>query len=224
MTDNKNWLPIPNAGGAYSEAWKIMKANFLELFLIVILLGLFSMPIWYYSRYNDYTGNFDFVSYMFWLAYTSLIYLPLIYGMLFAFLKAVREEKVRATDIFRAYNNFWNAVLGNILVGTIVGLGFALILIPGIFFLSKLSFVPYYIVDKNMEVIEALKASWANTKGFTSRIFLIYLLAAPIFLIGAIFFGIGTIISLMWVNTTMAYFYYTVDINSHNIQAINEYK
>ena len=222
MTNNNNWLMIPNAGQAYSEGWKIMKANFLELFLIVILLGLFSTPIWYYSKYIDYTNNFDFVSYIFWLAYTFMIYLPLFYGMLFSFLKAVRKEKVKATDIFRAHANFWNAVLGNILVSTIVGFGFIFFVIPGIIFLSRLSFVPYYIVDKKMEVIEAIKTSWKNTKGFTSRIFLIFLIAVPVFLLGVICFGVGTIISLMLVSTTLAYFYHTVEFNFGEIKINHE--
>lgn len=209
-------IPIPGAKDAYRNGWRIMKNNFLELLLIVVLQGLLSTPIWYYSKHIDYTTDFDFVSYLFWLAYTFLVYLPLSYGMLNAFLKAVRNEKVHATDIFKAHANFWNAVLANILVSTIVGLGFAFLIIPGIFFLSKLSFVPYYIVDKKMEVVDALKLSWHNTRGFTARIFIIFLLAGPIFGLGVICLGFGSIISLMWISTTMAYFYHTVEINLFN--------
>lgn len=209
MTNNE-YLAIPGPGQAYRAGWQIMKKNFLELLLIVLVQGLLSLPAGYYGRYAE-GANFDFISYLFMLAYTFLFYLPLNYGVLYAYLKAARNEKVQATDIFACFRNFWNVVLSNLLITTIIGFGFLFFIFPGIYFLSKLVFVPFYVVDKNMEVIEAIKTSWSDTRGYSSHLFSMVLLAVPVVFLGLLFIGVGVIISFMWIGTSFAYFYNVTD-------------
>ena len=114
--------------------------------------------------------------------------------------------------MFAAFRNYWNAVLASLLVGIIVVIGFFLLIIPGIIFACKLAFTPYLVVDRNMEVIEAIQTSWRMTSGHALTVFLIGLLAIPIVIAGLICFGVGVIVSAMWIRTALASLYHSVSL------------
>ena len=86
-------------------------------------------------------------------------------------------------------------------------------IIPGIIFACKLAFTPYLVVDRKMEVIEAVKESWRMTDGHAWTVFLIGLLAIPICIAGLICFGVGIIVSLMWIRLTFASLYHAVSVS-----------
>jgi len=115
--------------------------------------------------------------------------------------------------MFEAFGNYWNAVLANILVGVIVFFGFVLLIIPGIIFACKLAFTPYLVVDRKMEVIEAVKESWRMTNGHAWKVFFIGLLAIPISIAGLICFGVGIIVSIMWIRLAFASLYHAVSVS-----------
>jgi hypothetical protein len=64
-----------------------------------------------------------------------------------------------------------------------------------------------------MEVIEAIKESWRMTGGHAWTVFFIGLLAIPIGMAGLICFGVGVIISIMWVTITFASLYHAVSMS-----------
>jgi uncharacterized membrane protein len=150
----------------------------------------------------------------FGLVYGILVSGPIDYGMAFAYLKAARGNKIEVSDVFEAFKNYWNAVLASLLVGAIVVIGFVLLIIPGIIFACKLAFTPYLVVDRKMEAIEAIKESWRMTNGHALEVFLIGLLAIPIFIAGLIVFGVGVIISVMWISLALATLYHAVSTTS----------
>ena len=135
------------------------------------------------------------------------------YGISFANLKAARGDKLIVKDMFEAFKNYLNVVLANLLVGAIVLVGFALLIVPGIVFACKLAFTPYLVVDRKMEVIEAVKTSWRMTGGYAWKVFLIGLLAIPVVIAGAICFGVGIIIAIMWINLAFASLYHSVSVS-----------
>lgn len=75
------------------------------------------------------------------------------------------------------YRPFFNmrAILSSLLsyalLLPLVAGGLILLLIPGIMIFLRSLFMPYFIVDKNMGPIEAIKASWALTKGKYGQLF-----------------------------------------------------
>jgi uncharacterized membrane protein len=97
-------------------------------------------------------------------------------------------------------------------VSIIVCIGFVLIIIPGIIFACKLAFTPYLVVDRKMDVIEAVKTSWRMTNGHAWKVFLIGLLGIPIAIAGLICFGVGVIIAGMWINLAIASLYHSVSL------------
>ena len=106
--------------------------------------------------------------------------------------------------------NYWNAVIAGILVAIIVGIGIVMLIVPGIIFACRLAFVPYLVIDRNMEAMEALKTSWNMTKDYGWKIFGIGILAIPIVILGLLCFFFGVIISVMLISTAFAVMYHSV--------------
>jgi uncharacterized membrane protein len=213
----------PTIGDSYGNGWKQLWKYFLELLLIGIvsfLLGLpMSLPSWFGNlnfdleqMENSFALPPNFYSYiLFIIAYAVLVINPLQYGIKYAYLKAARGEKVEVRDMFSFTANYVNAVLASLLTGFIIGLGFVFLIIPGIVFACKLAFVPYLVIDKKMEVIQALKTSWNMTDGHAVDIFVMGLMTIPIFIIGFCALFIGIIPAIMWISMAFASIYHAVD-------------
>ena len=149
---------------------------------------------------------------LFALAFIVLFDWPLEYGIAYTFLRAARGKTLKVKDMFESFRNYWNAVFGSLLTLMIVGLGMAFLIIPGIIFACKLAFVPYLVVEEKMDVIDAVKKSWALTSGYAFRIFLMGVLAIFIALLGLVAFGVGIILSVIWIRLTSASMYYAVTL------------
>jgi len=202
---------VPTVGSSYKDGWRQMWKYFLELFLIGIIGAIIGIP----SGMGGWSGDVGTATILgiFGFAYSILIVNPVDYGVSFAHLKAARGDKLEAKDMFEAFRNYLNAVLANVLVGAIVIIGMVFLIIPGIIFACKLAFTPYLVVDQKMEVIEAIKESWRMTNGHAWKVFLIGLLAIPISIAGLICFGVGIIVSIMWIRLAFASLYHSVSVS-----------
>jgi uncharacterized membrane protein len=203
----------PLVGDCYGHGWKMIWKNFLELFLIGLIMVLFSIPIngfaWLAGEDFLYQNVTLFILPAF--LYGLLVLAPMSWGVYYAFLKAVRGEKVEIRDLFVFTRNYSNVVLAYLLMNFIIGIGIVLLIIPGIIFACKLAFVPYLVIDKNMTAMDALKTSWSMTEGHAMNIFLIGLLAFFISIAGMIVFFVGIIIAAMWIYSALASMFYAVD-------------
>ena len=150
---------------------------------------------------------------MFGIAYGVFVAGPISYGAIWVFLKAVRGERIEIRDIFVVFQkNYWNAVIANIVVGVIVGLGIVMLIVPGIIFACRLAFVPFLVVDREMDVMDALRVSWDMTRGYGWQIFFMGFLAFFVFIGGIICLGVGIFISIMWISAAFAAIYHAVEL------------
>ncbi len=144
-------------------------------------------------------------------AFAPLISFPinLIIGMgtISIALKLYDTDSATAHDFFAPLPLFLNFLLASILYTIIVGVGFILLIIPGIIFSIMFSFFSYLIIDKKLGPIEALKKSAAITKGFRMQLFLLGLTLGLINLVGVLLLGIGLLwtIPLTWLVHVYAY-------------------
>jgi len=195
---------LPGVGSSYRNGWRQLWKYFLVLLLIGIIFVLISSASSVFNIGQVRGGAGAVVLGLLSLAYGILLTNPLGYGVSFTYLKAARGDTLNVKDMFEAFHNYWNAVLANLLVGAIVIIGLILLIVPGIIFACKLAFTPYLVVDRKMEVIEAVKESWRMTGGHAWKVFLIFLLAIPIGIAGLICFGVGIIVAIMWVSLAVA--------------------
>jgi uncharacterized membrane protein len=145
------------------------------------------------------------------IGYAIFISGPIGYSVSWVFLKAVRREKIEVKDMFSVFErNYWNAVIASLVTTIIIIIGFIMLIIPGIFFACRLAFVPYLVIDEKMEAMEALKASWAMTKGHGWTVFFMGLLAILVVIAGIIVLIFGVLISAMWITAAFAVLYHSV--------------
>lgn len=191
---------IPTATAAYGHAKTILKERFVDLLLVSLVVMALS--------------GFAGIASIF----AVLISIPMSYGASYVYLKAIRGEDFEVADVFDGFKQYKDVIISGILSGLIVGLGFLLLFIPGIIASIRLSFVPYLVMDKKMDGVEAIKESWEMTKGFGGEIFVYGVLAVLIILGGLLLLGVGIIPASMWISAAMATLYQSVDsINGKEI-------
>jgi uncharacterized membrane protein len=204
----------PEASRSYSIGWKVLGVYFVELIVIGIIYTILSGPTGIFQVNKDGFEGFRWFMaplVFFAIAYGIFVAGPIEYGTKWAFLKAVRNERVEIKDMFVVFQrNYWNVVVAKVVVSVIIVLGFVMLVIPGIIFACRLAFVPYLVVDQNMDVMEALRVSWDMTRGYGWQIFLIGLLAIPIVLGGLILFFVGVFVSIIWIGLAFAVMYQSV--------------
>jgi len=201
----------PDAGNSYSVGWKVLMAAFVELLVISIVYMILSGPVGVIQWKVDSFEWFLLPLVFFGIVYGVFVAGPIQYGAKWVFLKAVRGERIEVRDIFVVFQrNYWNAVIANIVVGIIVGLGFVMLIVPGIIFACRLAFVPYLVVDREMDVMDALRVSWDMTRGYGMQIFLMGLLAVPVVIVGLICLFVGVFVSVMWISASFAVMYHAV--------------
>ncbi|MBN1352062.1 hypothetical protein JXJ21_21865 [candidate division KSB1 bacterium] len=201
---------VPDLGSCYGHAWQKMLDKFGELIVISIISIVLSLPTIGLSRHEELPWMVALYLVSFSLIYSVFFYSPIEYGVSFAFLRAARDEEVRIKDIFEVFNNYFQAVGASVLVSIIVIFGFICCIVPGIIFACKLVFVPYLIVDRKLDCIEAIQTSWNMTTGYTGTIFLMGLLAIPILLLGLLCCCVGVVVSGIWIELAFAYLYIAV--------------
>ena len=203
----------PDAGQSYSIGWKVLKAYFVELIVVAIIYSILSGPTGIVQWRVDSFEWFLLPLIMFGITYGIFVAGPIGYGASWVFLKAVRGERVEIRDVFAVFQkNYWNAVIAKVVVSVIVALGLVMLLVPGIIFACRLAFVPYLVVDREMDVMDALRVSWDMTRGYGLQIFLMGFLAFWIMIGGILCFFVGVFISIMWISASFAAIYHAVEM------------
>jgi uncharacterized membrane protein len=189
----------PSATEAYGFAWAELKRCFLELLLVGVVWMLLSVPSGWFG--DQLLG----------MAYHVLVLVPVGFGGMYVFLTAARGGKPEVSDLFIAFRgDYWQAVLAGLLVSVLIGLGTALLVVPGIIAAVRLAWVPYLVTDERLQAVDAIKASWERTRGHGLTIFAIWMLAIPLVLLGLLALGVGVILALMWIQLAAAVLYAAV--------------
>jgi uncharacterized membrane protein len=195
----------PEMGASYRHGIDRLKTYFLELLLITLINGALFIP---------FIGSKSPLGGLLGIAYIILLYEPIRYGVAYAFLKAARTDHVEVKDMFACFQHYGNTVLAAFLVDFLVFLGFIFFIVPGFILICKFAFVPYLVMDRKMDAIEAVKRSWQMTSGYAFEIFLIGLVGIAIGFAGLLCFGVGIIVAMMWIRLAFASMYYTVSVSA----------
>ncbi len=216
-TDSKETIYnlVPSIGGSFSAGWKKMfEKAFLPLLLAVVITAVLKGPVTVNVHAED--GNwFDFIWFMplalFSMAY-GFLFVPVIsYGKKYMFLQAMRDKESDLTSLFEGFKTkYLKIILANLIVFALTIIGFILLLVPGIIVLCRLAFVPYLVMDKNLEPMEAVEKSWKMTRKHGWKVFWMGVISFFIYIAGVIAFFVGVILSSMWVSSAFATLYQSV--------------
>jgi uncharacterized membrane protein len=97
--------------------------------------------------------------------------------------------------LFDAWDCFWRMVGAGILYGLIVLAGIILLIVPGIVWAVKFSLCFYFVIDKGLGPVQALKASSRTTIGVKWPLFGFGLLCGLINLLGLLCLVVGVFVT-----------------------------
>ncbi len=233
IENNTHHNLIPSVGDSFSYGWrKMFEKSFLPLLLAVIIVGILNGPS--AGANFKFDGNFDFNWLLFFpivifgLAYNFMVLPVFKYGEQYLFLQVMRNEEADLKLLFEGFRTkYLNIILSNLIVVALVILGFMMLIIPGIIVLCRLAFVPYLVMDKNLEAMKAVEKSWELTRGYGWQVLGLGIVSIGVFIVGLIFCFVGVFISLIWIHSAFATFYQallniTDDDNPIPILGINE--
>lgn len=123
-----------------------------------------------------------------------------------ATLMIVRGEPLDASKIM-SLDNLGPYLIAVLIVGAMAFVGFVLCILPGIAVLFLTHFYGYFVVDKNMAPMEAIKASYELIKANAGVMFVFYLLTLLVIIAGAILCGVGLIVAWPVVIIATGYMY-----------------
>ncbi|MBZ1356239.1 MAG: hypothetical protein KY054_00500, partial [Candidatus Nealsonbacteria bacterium] len=163
-------------GEAIRFGWNTMKSNLVFFIGLFIVFGLlYIVP----SIIADMALEANIFLVVFHIADFVLTIIISI-GLLKIALKFSDNEKGRFSDLFSQYRLFFNYLFALILYCLIIFGGMLLLIVPGIIWGIKFWFFGYFVVDKGLGPIEALKKSSAITKGHKWNLFVFFLMLGSI--------------------------------------------
>lgn len=157
-------------GALLSDTWKSFIANIVQLIL------------------------FFFIGVL--LCFTVILIPTVMGGWARGFLKVVRDgEKPEFNELWD-FSNYLQLALLCIVSGTIVMIGYMLLVIPGIIFSVWFLYAMFFVADKNMNFWEAMMASKdrAGQTGFFNH-FVVLIILCIINAIGSFAGGLGTLVT-----------------------------
>jgi hypothetical protein len=116
-------------------------------------------------------------------------------GLTRIWLAVARGETPAFGTLFTGADRFLPILLLNFLMMATLVLGFALLLVPGVILYLGLFAAQFYVIDAGMGPADAMKASWAATRGFKGEIFLLMLGGAGLGVVGLLMCCVGTLVT-----------------------------
>lgn len=199
----------PSVIASFEKGWKLLWGNFGIILLVWIVSTLISVSVSLVSGFLPDSGSTGTA--IFWgivlFIFNFFIAYPVQIGVIYFMIKIARGDNAELKDIFEAFNHYGSALLMMILLGLIIGIGFLLLIIPGIILGLRLYYTPFILIDQKLGAVDAIKASWEMTRGHGGQVFLMFLLGIPIMIGGMIALIIGIIPASLWMSLAFAVFY-----------------
>lgn len=139
---------------------------------------------------------------LFDISFSSLLNI----GLTIVALSFVDNKKPSLWSLFKGWNYVWQYIGASIMYIVIVSVGTLLLLVPGVIWAVKYSLYPYFIVDKGLGPVKALKASAQATSGVKWRLLGFYAMLSLFLLAGSmIIIGILPAYAIMIVAWALVY-------------------
>lgn len=155
----------------FGQAWELTKKNFLNLvlgFFLIVIVELILMSALNFNTFmNAFSNSTNIESNPAVSLLTYIISSCLSVGFLTGCFRICRNEGTFNFNCYsRTFSVYLKYICTIILISVIIGIGFVLLIIPGIYLTARLMLAPVRVIDnEETGIIEALKYSWNATNG-----------------------------------------------------------
>ena len=159
---------LPSAFDLFRPSWEAVRRNlnsFLWLVLLPSLLaGTGSLLTRGFHKQHAAGGQL--------LSFIGVIYsLVVLAAVPLLSLLAARGHTVQPEVVFKSsWHFFWRLLGLYIVTAMVVLVGLLLLIIPGIIMIRRYYLAPYFLIDQDLEIVEAMRQSAAATKGHSGAL------------------------------------------------------
>ena len=174
--------------------WRVMKANFW----FFVGLGFVFLIVTYIPTAIDMLARLLYLprpAFVLLNIATTILGLVintvLAIGLIKIALSFCDERKPPIGTLFDVWDCFWRYVGAGILYTLIIFGGLILLIIPGIIWAIKYSLCYYFVIDKGLGPVQAIKASGRTTTGVKWQLFGFFILCGLINMLGLLCLIVG---------------------------------
>lgn len=180
--------------------WQVTKQKFWPLCCILGVNGLVALLVPLASFVMGFGGSMSMDNIGMQLLmgfFAAVIAFTVEIGMMNVYLMALDQKKINADDCFKCVKYLPKYFVVALLSRMAIGMGYLCFIIPGIILQISFQFAGYFIVEKNMGPIAALKASWMICDGARWQLVLLAIVSYFIHTFGVLCFLVGAIPAFM---------------------------
>ena len=145
-------------------SWELLRRNVTQAVIFGLLPALLFDLGALLSKSNYRLGGAVLVVSLVWLGVTT----PAMYVFQLA---AIRGKTVGTSATYlRGLHYFWRLVGYILLMSVLITVGLLALVVPGLIFIRRYILGPYFIVDKDASISEAMRLSAAHTKPVAGKI------------------------------------------------------
>jgi uncharacterized membrane protein len=184
--------------------WDTVQKNLVFLVGVVLFMALISyfpliIEMYARERVGGYLILFRIVS--------SFLQVVMSMGLIRISLRFVDNQEADTKDLFSCFHLFFRYLIASIIFAVFVLLGLVLLIIPGIILALKFQFYDYFIIDKELGIMESIERSGKITEGALWELFLFTLVLFGINILGALCFIVGLLVTIPISMVAMAHVY-----------------
>ncbi|MCD6234820.1 MAG: DUF975 family protein [Candidatus Marinimicrobia bacterium] len=140
---------------------------------------------------------------------------PFSLGVSIFSLSLARCQEASVGQLFQGFNHFGTAFFVNIVLIAIIGVGFILLVIPGVIFALSYSLTYFILVDHpDLRPMEAIRKSRFMMNGYKVKLFNLWLRFFGLALLCVLTAGIGFLWLIPFAHVCMARFYEDIKNNT----------
>lgn len=182
------------------SGWLVTKKRWWPLLCILGVNGLVASLVPLASFVMGFGGamSMDNIGMQLLMGFLSaVVAFTIEIGMMNVYLMALDGKKINADDCFRCIKYLPSYFVVALLSRMAIGLGYLCFIVPGIILQISFQFAGYFLVEKKLGPIAALKASWMICDGARWQLVLLAVVSYFIHVFGVLCFLIGAIPAYM---------------------------
>lgn len=182
--------------GALEEAWGMFRSTPVELVVIFVAMDVVGAVAGTLRMFVGLDSAAGLAVNLVAIAVAWVALVGLTGGAIVYWLKLIRDQDPSLSDLWVGFRYIIPLVTTSIATLLVVACGTALLVIPGILLALGLLFVLHVVVDKNLGLVEAMKASWRITAGNRVELLLLSLLCTLVLFLGSLVLGVGVLVAM----------------------------